>query len=50
MSDNFLKTLAIGVVVILLIYAVLPMVLIDVLGKFAIGWLVMDLVSHWMDR
>jgi hypothetical protein len=50
MSDNFLKTLAVGILVILLIFTLLPMVMIDVIGKFAIGWLVMDLVSYWMDR
>ena len=50
MSDNFLKSLAIGIVVIILIFTLLPMAVIDGLGKFAIGWLVMDLVSLCMDR
>ena len=44
------KKIALAVVVILLIYAVLPINAIDILGKFAIGWMIMDLVNTFFDR
>jgi len=37
--------LAIAITIILAIYAFLPLVWIDLLGRFAIGWLVMDVVT-----
>lgn len=47
---EFWKRIALATVIILLIYAVLPFTVIDVLGKFAIGWLVVDLVNVFFDR
>jgi hypothetical protein len=44
------KRIAIAVLIILLIYAVLPFTVIDVLGKFALGWMIMDLINKFFDR
>ena len=44
------KRIAIAVLIILLIYAVLPFNVIDVLGKFALGWMIMDLINKFFDR
>ena len=44
------KRIAIAALIILLIYAVLPFTVIDVLGKFAIGWMIMDLINVFFDR
>ena len=44
------KRIAIAALIILLIYAVLPFNVIDVLGKFAIGWMIMDLINTFFDR
>lgn len=39
--------LAIAITIILALYAFIPMVWINILGYFAIGWLVMDIVDHF---
>ena len=44
------KRIAIATLIILLIYAVLPLTAIDILGKFAIGWMIMDLINAFFDR
>ena len=44
---NFLTKIAIGITIILAIYAFIPMVWIDIIGKFALGWMVMDIVDHF---
>ena len=44
------KRIAIAALIILLIYAVLPFTVIDVLGKFALGWMIMDLINIFFDR
>lgn len=44
------KRISIAVLIILLIYAVLPFTVIDVLGKFALGWMIMDLINKFFDR
>lgn len=43
-----LKKLLVGVAVILLIYAFLPLAVIDILGKIALGWMIMDIVDFFM--
>lgn len=42
-----LKKIAIGLLVILLVYAVLPLDVIDFLGKFALGYMIMDIVDFF---
>lgn len=42
------KKIAVAVTLILAIYAFLPMVAIDMLGKFAIGWMLMDIVNYYV--
>ena len=44
------KRIAIAALIILLIYAVLPFIVIDILGKFALGWMIMDLINKFFDR
>jgi hypothetical protein len=43
-----LKKILVGITVILLVYAFLPFTVIDVLGRFALGWMIMDLVSYFI--
>lgn len=43
------KKILIGTTVVLVMYAVLPMTVIDFIGKFAIGWMVMDIVNSIID-
>ena len=47
---NMWKRLAVGCVAVVVVYAVLPANAIDVLGKFAIGWMLMDIVNTFFDR
>ena len=44
-----LKKLLIGIIVIVLVYALLPMNVIDFMGKFAIGWVIMDIVDKFVE-
>jgi hypothetical protein len=39
-----LKTILISFAIILVMYAILPLTVIDIIGRFAIGWLITDLV------
>jgi hypothetical protein len=43
-----LKKLAVGLLIILLIFAVLPLTAIDFLGRFALGYMIMDLVNDFI--
>lgn len=43
-----LKKIAIAFTVIAVIFAFIPMDVIEVLGKFAIGWMVMDFANYFM--
>ena len=47
---EFWKRVSLGCVAVLLVYAVLPVTAIDILGKFAIGWMIMDLINTFCDR
>lgn len=42
------KKIAIAVTVILAMYAFVPMVVIDFIGKFAIGWMLMDIINQYV--
>jgi hypothetical protein len=43
-----LKKILVGITVILLVYAFLPFTVIDLLGTFALGWMIMDIVNDFM--
>jgi hypothetical protein len=43
-----LKKILVGATAILLIYAFLPFAVIDLLGRFALGWMIMDIVNDFM--
>jgi hypothetical protein len=43
-----LKRFLVGLTLILVIFAFFPMDVIDFLGKFALGWMIMDLVSYFI--
>jgi hypothetical protein len=43
------KKLLIGIIVIVLVYTLLPMNVIDFMGKFAIGWVIMDIVDKFVE-
>ena len=42
----YIKALLISIVIILAIYAFLPTLAIDVLCKFALGWMIHDIVCY----
>ena len=44
------KRIAVAALIILLIYTVLPLTVIDILGKFALGWMIMDIINMRFDR
>lgn len=44
------KKFAIALAIILAIYAFIPSEAINVLGKFALGWMIMDLITNFFDR
>lgn len=43
-----LKKIAVGLIIILAIFAFLPMDIIDLIGRFALGWMVMDIVDEFI--
>ena len=43
------KKILISLAVILLVYAVLPMNVIDFISKFALGWMIVDIVSSFVE-
>lgn len=43
-----LKKIAVGILIILLVYAILPINAIDFLGRFALGYMIMDLVNDFI--
>jgi len=47
--NNFWKRLLFVVVLAALIFALLPMTVIDILGKFAIGWMLADIANNVID-
>lgn len=44
------KRLLLGITIIVLVYAVLPMTAIDILKNFALGWMIMDIVNHFTSK
>jgi hypothetical protein len=44
------KTIAIAVLIILLVYAFLPLNVIDYIGKFALGWMIVDMVAVFTEK
>ena len=43
------KKFAVAVILILAIFAFLPMVAVDILSRFALGWMIVDIVNSIFD-
>jgi hypothetical protein len=48
MNNMFLK-FGISLLIILIIYTILPLAVINVLGYFALGWMLYDIVNYAME-
>lgn len=44
---NFLTRLAIGLTAILALYAFVPKDVLQMIGNFAIGWMIMNIVDYF---
>lgn len=42
---NFWKTLGVGIVIIVALITFLPEDIINLIGRFALGWMIVDIVS-----